>query len=144
MKKVFLRLILAILFILTFFIIILSTFGIETNRFNNLITKKINEVNFNTKLKLNTIKFRLDIKEISLFIETTEPKIYYREVSVPAKKIKVYVDFLSLLKNQTRIKKITLSLEELNIDQLKTLMTAIKPSNLKSHINNKINNGKIN
>ncbi|MDC0488897.1 AsmA-like C-terminal region-containing protein [Pelagibacteraceae bacterium] len=144
MKKVFLRLILAILFILTFFIIILSTFGIETNRFNNLITKKINEVNFNTKLKLNTIKFRLDIKEISLFIETTEPKIYYREVSVPAKKIKVYVDFLSLLKNQTRIKKITLSLEELNIDQLKTLMTAIKPSNLKSLINNKINNGKIN
>tara|TARA_X000001036_G_scaffold93266_1_gene85823 strand:- start:1035 stop:3218 length:2184 start_codon:yes stop_codon:yes gene_type:complete len=144
MKKVFLRLILAILFILTFFIIILSTFGIETNRFNNFITKNINEANFNLKLKLNTIKFRLDVKEISLFIETTKPKIYYREVSVPAKKIKVYVDFLSLLKSQTRIEKIALSLEELNIDQLKTLMIAIKPSNLKSLINNKINNGKVN
>ena len=144
MKIFFIRLILVILFILTFFIIILSTFGIETNRFNNLITKKINEKNFNIELKLNTIKFKLDIEEISLFLETTEPKIFYRKVSVPAKKIKVYVDFLSLLKSQIRIKKIALSLEELNINQLKILMIAIKPSNLKSLINNKINEGKVN
>ena len=58
------------LIILTSLIITLSTIGIETNRFNNLISKKINYVKNKINLKLTTVKFKLDIKEISLFLET--------------------------------------------------------------------------
>ena len=73
--------------------------------FNNLISQKINSSNKNIKLNINTIKFKLDIKEISLFLETNNPQINYRKTSIPAKNIKVYIDFVSLLRNETKIKK---------------------------------------
>ena len=88
MKKIIYYLILLLFFILITFTIIISTIGINTDRFNDLIIKKINQTNSNINLKLSTIKFKLDVKEISLFIETINPQINYRKIDVPAKKIK--------------------------------------------------------
>ena len=102
MKKFLYPLILLLFFVLISFTIILSTIGVETDRFNNLIIKKINQTNSNINLKLSTIKFKLDVKEISLFIETINPQINYRKVDVPAKKIKVYINF-SILPSNTLI-----------------------------------------
>jgi hypothetical protein len=138
MKKVVHIFALTALFTLSISVIILSTIGIETSRFNNFISKKINQTNNNINLKLTSIKFKLDVKEISLFLETLEPKIYYRKVSIPTKNIKVYIDFISLIKSKPEIKKINLILEKLEINQLKEIITTFKPSNLKSLINNKV------
>ena len=69
-------------------VIVLSSVGIETKHFNNLISQKINSSNKNIKLNINTIKFKLDIKEISLFLETNNPQINYRKTSIPAKILK--------------------------------------------------------
>ena len=68
MHKIITNLIILIFLVLISLIIILSTIGIETNRFNDLITKKINQSNNSFNLKLTTIKFKLDIKNISLFL----------------------------------------------------------------------------
>ena len=141
MKKVIFNLILFIFFILISFIVILSTLGIETNKFNNLISKKINLVNNSLKLELITVKFKLDIKEISLFLETNNPKIDYKKISIPTKNIKAYVDFISLIKSDTKIKKIYLALNEIQIEKLKKISISSKPSNLTSFINNKIKQG---
>ena len=141
MKKVIFNLILLIFFILISFIVILSTLGIETNKFNNLISKKINLVNNSLKLELITVKFKLDIKEISLFLETNNPKIDYKKISIPTKNIKAYVDFISLIKSDTKIKKIYLALNEIQIEKLKKISISSKPSNLTSFINNKIKQG---
>jgi hypothetical protein len=143
MKKFISNVIIAILSLLVFFIIILSTLGIETNKINNLVSQKINRSNNNINLELNTIKFKLDIKEISLFLETSNPQINYREVSIPTKNIKVYVDFLSLITSTPKINKINLVLKEIDIIQLKRIITTIKPSNFKSFVNNKIKQGKL-
>ena len=88
-KNITVALIVTFFIIFTLTAIILSTLGVETNRFNNLITKKINQSNTNIELKLNKIKFKLDVKEISLFLETTNPLIYYRSIEIPSKNIKV-------------------------------------------------------
>ena len=143
MKKIIFFLILVALFISTTLIITLSTIGIETNRFNNLISKKINQINSNVNLKLNLIKFKIDISEISLFLDTLNPKINYRDELIPVKSVKVYIDFKSIIGSNAKIKKINLVLEELDINQLKKLSTTIKPSNFKSILNNKIKQGKI-
>ena len=50
---------------------------------------------------------------------------------------------LSLFKSDPKIKKTTLTLEELDITQLNKLSIIIKPSNFKSLINNKIKKGKL-
>ena len=42
---------------------VLSTTGLETKRFNNFISQKINERNDKLKINLKTIKFKLDIQK---------------------------------------------------------------------------------
>ena len=143
MKKIIINSFLLLIFILIVLAVILSTIGIETNKLNNLIINKVNNKKKNINLSLNSIKFKLDPKELSLFIETQNPKINYNDVLIPAKNVKVYIDFLSLLKSDPKIKKTNLILEELDISQLNKLSIIIKPSNFKSLLNNKIKEGKL-
>jgi hypothetical protein len=143
MKKFISILIILASLILTLLTIILSTTGIETSKFNNIISRQINQTNKNLNLQLNTVKFKLDIKEISLFLDTNNPQINYRETLIPAKNIKVYVDFISIIKSEPKIKKISLVLDQLDIKKLKKISVTFKPSNLTSFIKNKIKQGKM-
>ena len=57
MKKLFYNLILFFLIILIFLSLILSTIGIETNKFNKLISEKVYQKK-NINLQLDKIKFK--------------------------------------------------------------------------------------
>ena len=63
---------------------------------------------------------------------------------IPAENIKVYMDFLSLIKSKPKIKKINLVLHQLDIEQLKKISVTFKPSNFTSFLNNKIKEGQLN
>ena len=71
------------------------------------------------------------------------PIITFKEISIPVNKVKIYVDFLSLFKTNPIIKKININFKELDIVQLNKLSNIIKPSNLKSIVNNNIKEGKL-
>jgi len=142
MRKLIYNLILFFLIIISIFILTLSSIGIKTNKFNKLISEKAYQRK-NINLELDKIKFKLDIKELSLFLETQNPKITYRNLSLPVQDIKIYVDFLSVLKSSPIIKKTNLVFEELDITQLNQLSAIMKPSNFKSLLNNKIKAGKL-
>ena len=107
-----------------------------------MIAQKVNQTNI-VELKLKTIKFKLDLKELSLFLETFNPKINYKDIFIPIQNVKVYIDFIPLIKSDLRIKKTIVSLKELDIIQLNKLSAIIKPSNIKSILNNKIKKGKL-
>ena len=142
MKKIVSYLILTIISLLIVLISILATLGIETNKFNQLISYKVSETR-NIDLEIDTIKFKINLKKFSLFLETQNPKISYRNLSFPIKNIKLHINFLSLLKSDPKIEKTNIFLEELDIKQINRLSTIIKPSNLKSLINNKIKEGRL-
>jgi hypothetical protein len=142
MKKIITSSISIVLFLLILLTVILLTIGIETNKFNEFISKKVSQAN-NIELDLDTIKFKIDLKELSLFLEAKNPKIIYNEVYIPAKNIKVYINFVSLIKSDVKLKKLNLNLKELDITQLNKLSSIIKPSNFKSILNNKIKKGKL-
>ena len=142
MKKFFINSILLIFILLIILTAILTTIGVETNKFNKLIAEKISQTK-NIKLELNTIKFKIDLKQVSLFLETQNPNIIYKNISVPVRNIKIYINFASLLKSTPKVKKTHIVLEELNISQLNKLSLMIKPSNFKSLLNNKIKDGKL-
>ena len=141
-KKIIVYLFLASLLSLILFVVILSSTGVKTDKFNNLITNKITKTK-NIKLQLQALNFKLDLRELSLFIETQNPKINYINQEIPAKNIKIYLDFIPLLKTDLKIKKINIIFNELNISQLNELSKFIKPSNLKSFLNNKIKEAKL-
>ncbi len=134
-------------FLFSFLLIILvltllSTVGIETDRFNKLISNKIDQSK-DIKLELKTINFKLDLKELSLFLETQQPKINYRNILIPAQNVRVYIDFSTLIKADLKIEKINLVLDTIDINQLNILSRFIKPSNFKNFLNNKITGGKL-
>ena len=143
MKKVIFTLILLIIFLITSLITVLISTGVETSKFNNLISKKIEENNQNISLEFEKIKFKFDIKNFSLFLNTNNPIIYYKEVKIPLKNIKVYLDLIPLIKSQPKIEKIVFLSNELDIDELKKITFKLKPSNITGIINNKIESGKI-
>ena len=143
MRKIFSTIIFLLLFLFIFFIITLSTIGINTNKFNNLISQKITQSNNNIQLDFNSIKFKLDIKKISLFIETIKPTIKYANSVIPVNEIKVYIDFITLLKSEPKIKNIYISSEILDIILIKKLFKNLKPSNLASFVNHKLTEGKL-
>ncbi len=124
-------------------VVALTTIGIETKRFNNIISKKISQSKESVNLSFDTIKFKLDIKQLSLFLETAYPKLNYRNINVPVEKIKVYIDFSSVLSTSVKIDKVSIVLKELNIKDLKNISNVIKPSNFKNLIVNKLKNGKL-
>ena len=143
MKKFFTILISLIFIFLISIASALLTIGIETERFNKLILNKINHIDNKINVKINTIKFKLDISEFSLFLETSEPNIFYRDISIPTEKIKVYVDFFSIIKTKPKIKRINILSKKLNIKDLKNINVVIKPSNLKSFLKNNVKNGNL-
>lgn len=142
MKKLVNIIVLITLFTLVFTTIILTTTGIKTNKFNKLISSKVSQSK-NIKIQLNSIKFKIDPKKLSLFLETQKPTIIYRNIPIPAVNIKVYMDFLSLIKSEVKINKINLDLKEIDIIQVNELSSTIKPSNFKSLLNNRIKDGKL-
>ena len=142
MKKLLVNFILFSLLFTVILLITLSTIGIETNKFNDIIKEKISKKK-NINLELKSIKFKIDPKQMSLFLETKNPSINYSNVTVPVQYLKVYIDVLSLIGSDPKIKKITILLEELDISQLNRLSILVKPSNFKSFLNNKIKEGKL-
>ena len=118
--------------LLIIFLGVLTIFGFETEKFNNIISEKVYQSNKNINIKLSTVKFKLDIKEISLYLETENPSINYQGIIIPAKNIKLYIDFFSLIKSDAQIKRINLVSKEFEIQELKKISKILKPSNLKA------------
>ena len=142
MKKIIFNIILLVVILFLALIILLSTIGIETNKFNKLISKKV-FLTKNVDLNLETIKFKIDPKKLSLFIETQNPEITYKEITLPVQNIMVFFNFLPLINSELKIKKISLIFNELNITEINKMSAAIKPSNFKSLLVNKVKEGKV-
>tara|TARA_A100000164_G_scaffold377602_1_gene417160 strand:- start:4543 stop:6735 length:2193 start_codon:yes stop_codon:yes gene_type:complete len=143
MKKILLSLVIFLFVILIFSVTLLSAIGYKTNKLNEVISKKIEANNENFSVKLDQIKFKFDIKDLSLFLETQNPTVKYKDLRIPIKKAKVYLDFISLVKSKTKIDKIEIASDEIDINQLKKIIISSKPSNLNSLIANKVNKGKL-
>ena len=141
MKKIFTSLFLILLLSIIILIIALSTLGVETNRFNKIINQKINNYNNNINLNLKSIKFKIDIKELSLFLETLDPELNYRGTIIPSKNIRVYLNFASIIKSDTKIEKINIIFEKIDLKQFKKHAILFKPSNFSKFFQNNINNG---
>ena len=143
MKKLLFTITLILFLLIVSLTLILSTVGFETNRFNELISNKAKENNKDISLNLDKVKFKLDIKNFNLFLETKNPQLTYKNLVIPISNIKVYLNFYSLIESKSKIEKINITSKEINIDQIQKIIIKTKPSNLNSLIINKIKDGKL-
>ncbi len=143
MKKFFL--ILVGIFILLFAgcVIYLSINGFNTSKFNKILTEQIENKNPELKISFDKIKVKFNLKKINLYLSTKNPSIVYREVQLPVKDIKIYINFLSLIKSRPEIERAKVSSGKIEIENIKKLALRTKPSNFKSFILNNVKNGYI-
>ena len=90
---------------------------------------------------MKKIKFKLDIKNFNLFVETNNPKFSYKDVKVPIENVKIFIQSIGLLKSQLDVKYSIIQSKEININQLKKIILETKPSNLSSLIMNNVREG---
>ncbi len=125
-------------------IIFLSTSGIETSKFNNLIIEQIKKQNKQVNVGFKKIKIKLDLKKFNLFLITQNPKIQYEGTNIPIKEVRVYLKLSSIIKNKPQLNRIVISNNQVDISTIKKIITRSKPSNLKSFFLNNINGGILN
>ena len=75
MIKSLLRVLIFIFLIIFSFLAYISYFGIETNKFNNLIKQKANESHKHIKLDFKKTKIHLNPRELNLIVKLKETKI---------------------------------------------------------------------
>ena len=69
MQKILYSFFLGLASLVIFFIIYLSTFGIETSKFNNIIINEIKKKDQNIQLSLGKIKVKFDIQKMRSDLE---------------------------------------------------------------------------
>jgi hypothetical protein len=143
MQKIIYSLFVILISLVVFFIIYLSTIGIETTKFNNIIINEIKKKDPNIQLSLDKIKLKFDVRKIQIYLSTIEPKIIYEGINVPVKEINLYSKIISILKSKNEINQIIVSLENFDIKDIQKLAARIKPSNFKNYLLNNLNNGEV-
>ena len=135
MGKFFLRL------FLLFFIFIISTvfflnyFGLETDKFDNLIKNKANEVNKNVKLEFNKTKIYLNIKDLNLILKLQYPKILLKENAIDLKNLDLILSLKSFYSSDFLLKKAKVSFEKNDIKDITKITNIFLPRILNKKLN---------
>ena len=143
MQKIIYSLLLILILLIILFTAYLSTVGIETSRFNNIIISEIKKKEPNVQFSLDKIKIKFDIKKIQIYLSTVNPYILYQNIKIPIKEINLYTKIISILKSKNEINQAIISAENFNIKDIQHLATRIKPSNFKTYLLNNINGGEV-
>jgi hypothetical protein len=135
----------------------LSYFGVETEKFNKLIIDEIEKKNSKLKIKLNSVNILLNLKDFSVNLKTTEPKITIDKKKIELNEIKTnfsikslfkkdyFIDDVKILTNEIKVKDIiAISRLYKNTPELYILQTIIKDGYLVADIELNFNKqGKI-
>ena len=116
------------IFILILIIIYLSIFGIKTNKFNTKINSEILKINKKANIDLNTIKIRLNLKNLTFEIKTLEPKILFEDQKLPFQEVRTNVSIKSLINNQFSINNLSISTKEIKIKDIISISRSFKNS----------------
>ena len=135
----------------------LSYFGIETKSFNSAIKKEILSKNKDLDIELKSIKILLDLKNLSINLKTSDPKLFFSENQLKLSEIVTNLTLKSIFDRNFIIDDLKITTNELkakdliaflrlynNSTQLFIFSKLIKDGNILAKINlNFDENGKI-
>ena len=104
----------------------LSIYGLNTNKFNDLIIKKILEKNKNFIINFDKIKIFLNIGSFNLEIKTDKPSIIYQNKEIKIKSISTSLPIKSLIKKQNNINNIKIITDENKIKNIIEIARSLK------------------
>ena len=114
LKKIYLSA-LSLILILALIYIFLSTVGIKTNKFNNLLNGKVSEINPKINLKLNDVNFKLDPTNFEFQAQTDDPIVAINNKEIELELIKFDLNIFEYLKDNNPVSKLSIVSKENNI-----------------------------
>ncbi len=143
MRKIAFITTLSLLSIFIGIIIFLTTVGIKTDKFNNLINEKINEVNKKIKLNLNDVNLKLNTSNFKLEVITLDPKVEINDKKIDLEIIKFDFNVFDYIKNKNPISQILITSKVNNIKQLNEFINEYDYNLVRSLILRQIKRGNI-
>jgi len=127
MGKFFLRLFVLLLITIVSSTIYLSYFGIKTDKFDNLIKNKANQVNQYVKLEFNTIKIHLNPTELNLVVKLQNPKILIKSNEIDLSKLDLFLSLRSFISSDFLLKKAEVAFIKNDIKDLTKITNIFLP-----------------
>ena len=118
MKNNILKYFILLLSVLVILIVFLSTVGIETDRFNNEIQKRVSLLNKNIDIDLKKIKLTLDPFKLKIYAKTVGTTVYFSKRPLALESIKTQVSLSSLIKNKISSSNIELKTKSILLNDL--------------------------
>ena len=109
MRKKILFTSISILIFLSLFISYLSIFGIKTNNFNNLISKKIKEYDSKLTIEIDEVFIKLNLLESALSINTKNANLLAQSDQIKISNIDINLNLIKFLNKKNSIKNLKIT-----------------------------------
>ena len=126
MVKRLIQIIIILVLLFISFCLYLSIYGLNTNKFNDLISKKISEKNKNFTITFDKIKIFLNIGSFNLEIKTDKPSIIFQDKEIKIKSISTSLPIKSIIKKQNDINNIKIITDENKINNIIEIARSLK------------------
>ena len=127
MGKFFFRFFLLLIIIIFSLIIYLSYFGVKTDKFDNLIKSKANEVNQHVKLEFQKTKIYLNPRELNLILKLQNPKILVKKNEINLKKLDLFLSLKSFVNSDFLLKRSEIAFIKNDIKDLTKITNIFLP-----------------
>ena len=135
MGKFFSKFFLLLLLTVVSLIIYLSYFGINTDKFDNLIKNKANEVNQYIKLEFQKTKIHLNLKELNLVVKLQNPKVLIRNNEIDLSKLDLFLSLKSFFSSDFLLKRAEVAFIENDIKDLTKITNTFLPKFINKQLN---------
>ena len=126
MVKRLVQIIIILILLFISFCLYLSIYGLNTNKFNDLISKKISEKNKNFTITFDKIKIFLNIGSFNLEIKTDKPSIIFQDKEIKIKSISTSLPIKSIIKKQNNINNIKIITDKNKIKNIIEIARLLK------------------
>ena len=125
MKKIIYNFLLSTILIFFLFIGYFSFFGIETDRFNNQITNKIETINNDVQFELKKVKLILEPFKIRVKVKTLGPKLKSNNQTLSIESIETHFLLKSLIDGKFALTNLNISTNSLKVKKLISFIRGI-------------------
>jgi len=143
MGKFFLRFFLIVLIITVSVIIFLSYFGLETDKFDDLIKSKANEVNKYVKLEFQKTKIHINPTELNLGVKLQNPKILIKNNEIILSKLNLFLPLRSFITSDFLLKRAEIAFAKNDIKDLTKITGIFLPKFINKKLNKIFHKGNL-
>ncbi len=132
--------------VLSIFIILisyLSYFGIKTDKFDQLIKSKANEVNRHVKLGFRETKIHLNLSELNLVVRLQNPKILVKKNQITLSKFDLFLPLRSFFTSDFLLKRIEIAFVKNDIKDLSKITNIFLPNIINNQLSKIFSKGSL-